>query len=267
VVRRVSVTEPALAAVSGRAELLDALLSANDANDATDAQHIATLPSQVSTPLAASYVPVVLAGAGVTGRIQALLDNAPAGSICGSRGDHVLLLIPDELEHASAETLRRVSAGIVAYGPPARPGENLRTAVQQAEQLCELASSEYGGTGIYGPEDLLVEQLMLAAPRLTRALRRRVSDALDARDPSGVLTATLRTYLSCGSVPETARLELVHPNTVGYRLSRVRDLLGLDPRVPTQAALLVLGLGVRTAADVPPYPDAVTAPSPRTARK
>jgi len=36
----------------------------------------------------------------------------------------------------------------------------------------------------------------------------------------------------------------VHANTVGYRLGRVRDLIGLDPRVPRDAALLVLGLGL-----------------------
>jgi DNA-binding PucR family transcriptional regulator len=189
-----------------------------------------------------------------------LLDAARPGSLGGHRGNRVLLLVPDAL--TGAETLQHISGGIVAYGPAASPGEDLVAAVQHAEQLADLASVEYGGTGIYGPDDLLVEQLMLAAPRLTSALRRRVTDVLAARDPSGVLGATLRTYLSCGSVPETARLEVVHPNTVGYRLSRVRDLLGLDPRVPRQAALLVLGLGVRTTPDLPPartpadaYPD------------
>jgi sugar diacid utilization regulator len=67
---------------------------------------------------------------------------------------------------------------------------------------------------------------------------------LAARDPGGVVTSTLRTYLETGSVPETARRELVHANTVGYRLGRVRELTGLDPRVPRESALLVLGLGL-----------------------
>jgi sugar diacid utilization regulator len=76
------------------------------------------------------------------------------------------------------------------------------------------------------------------------ALRRRVLDLLVRRDPSGAVVGTLRVYLETGSVPETARRELVHANTVGYRLGRVRDLTGLDPRVPRDAALLVLGLGL-----------------------
>ena len=71
-----------------------------------------------------------------------------------------------------------------------------------------------------------------------------LGDQLAARDSSGFLADTLRVYLSCGSIPETARLEHVHANTVGYRLSRVRDLTGLDPRVPRDAVLLVLGLGL-----------------------
>lgn len=239
-----------------RRELVEALLSATDPAD------VAAVSLRFSTVLASTYVPVVVAGDGIAGRIDALLDAARPGALGGHRGNRVLLLVPDELTAATAETLRHVAAGIVAYGPPASPGEDLVTAVQHAEQLADLAASEYGGTGIYGPDDLLVEQLMLAAPRLTSALRRRVTDALAARDPSGVIGATLRTYLSCGSVPETARLELVHPNTVGYRLSRVRDLLGLDPRVPRQAALLVLGLGIRTTLDPPREPISAMVPAP-----
>ena len=45
-------------------------------------------------------------------------------------------------------------------------------------------------------------------------------------------------------MPETARHEHVHVNTVAYRLTRVRELTGLDPRVPDESALLVLGLGL-----------------------
>jgi DNA-binding PucR family transcriptional regulator len=37
----------------------------------------------------------------------------------------------------------------------------------------------------------------------------------------------------------------VHPNTVAYRLRRVRELTGLDARVPTDAALLVIALKAR----------------------
>jgi hypothetical protein len=221
-----------------RREVLEALLSATDAAD------VVSVALRFSTVLAPQYVPVVVEGADVAGRIDAVLDASPEGTLGGHRGKRLLLLVPEQL--TSPESLARVSGGIVTYGECAAPGPDLVSAVAQAEQLADIAASEYGGTGVYGPDDLLIEQLMVTAPRITSALHSRVKNALAARDPGGVLASTLRTYLSCGSVPETARVELVHPNTVSYRLARVRQLLDLDPRVPRQAALLVLGLGPKT---------------------
>ncbi|MDQ1686180.1 MAG: hypothetical protein QOC82_2917 [Frankiaceae bacterium] len=207
-----------------------------------------------------TYIPVVVAGQGAATQVDELLDAAGSGSFAGQRADRILLLIPTE--QANLETLQHLSNGIVAHGPAAQPGSDLDHAVEYAGQLADLALSHSNGPGIYGPHDLLVEQFTYAAPQLAKALRNRVADTLAARDPSGILTGTLRTYLACGSVPETARLELVHANTVSYRLARVRELLGLDPRVPQQAAVLVLGLGAGPTPDVPkarnpatPYPD------------
>jgi sugar diacid utilization regulator len=118
--------------------------------------------------------------------------------------------------------------------------------VRHVEQLLVTALAEGHVDGAFGPDDLLVEQLLLGNERVTDALRRRVADVLMARDSSGVLVGSLRRYLATGSVPDTARQEHVHVNTVAYRLGRVRELTGLDPRVPQEAALLVLGLGLPT---------------------
>jgi len=223
-----------------RRELLEALLSATDAAD------VAAVALRFSTILAAQYVPVVVHGPTAASRIDAVLDVAPPGTIGGHRGHQLLLLVPDRL--TNPEALAHASGSIVAYGECSAPGTDLVAAVAQAEQLADIAASEYGGPGVYGPDDLLIEQLMVAAPRLAAVLHSRVTNALAARDSDGVLASTLRTYLSCGSIPATARIEVVHPNTVSYRLARVRDLLGLDPRVPRQAALLVLGLGLKAEA-------------------
>lgn len=223
-----------------RRELLEALLSANDAAD------VAAVSLRFSTVLAMSYVPILVTAEGAAGRIDALLDAAPRGTLCGHRGGRVLLLAPETAPDLTA--LHRVAGGLVTYSEAAAPGAHLVTAVEHAEHLAEIAAAEPGGAGIFGPDDLLIEQLMLAAPRISHTLRRRVTDVLAGRDPSGTLCSTLRTYLSCGSVPETARLLVVHPNTVSYRLSRIRDLLGSDPRIPRQAAVLVLGLGLSNLA-------------------
>lgn len=218
-----------------RRELLEALLTADDPAE------VASVSLRFSTVLAPAYVPVLVGGADVAVHIDALLAAAPAGTLGGHRGDRVLLLVPDPV--GDPARLRAVAAeSVLAYGRAAAPGPALLAEVRHVESLLETAIA--GGTkaGSYGPDDLLVEQLLLGNDRVSDALHRRVHDALLSRDPSGVLVSTLRAYLAIGSVPDAARREIVHPNTVSYRLARVRELTGLDPRVPADAALLVLGL-------------------------
>ncbi|MDQ1711557.1 MAG: hypothetical protein QOE45_1007 [Frankiaceae bacterium] len=218
-----------------RRELVEALLTA------TDPGEVAAVSLRFSTILAGSYVPVLVSGAGVASRIDALIATAPARTLGGHRGDRVLLLVPEGV--ADVTPLASHEA-LVAWGRPAAPGAALLHEVGQVEALLEAAVAEGRTAGAYGPDDLLVEQLLLGNERVAAALRRRVGDVLAARDPGGAIVSTLRAYLATGSVPETARREVVHANTVAYRLGRVRDLTGLDPRVPVDAALLVLGLGI-----------------------
>lgn len=216
-----------------RRELVEALLTA------TDPSEVAAVSLRFSTVLAPSYVPVLVAGEGVVAGIDALLAAAPAGTLGGHRGDRVLLLVPQRLERPV-----RKPGAIVAWGLPAACGRTLLAEVSSVEQLLSTAVAEGHVEGSFGPEDLLVEQLLLGNERVADALRRRVADVLVSRDSSGVLVSTLRAYLETGSVPETARREVVHANTVSYRIGRVRDLTGLDARIPVDAALLVLGLGL-----------------------
>ncbi|MBK5307431.1 MAG: helix-turn-helix domain-containing protein [Frankiaceae bacterium] len=216
-----------------RRELVEALLTANDASE------VAAVSLRFSTVLAPSYVPVLVGGEGAVAGIDALLAGAPTGTLGGHRGDRVLLLVPHRLD----APIRRGGA-VTAWGRPAQCGRELLEEVRQVERLLVTALAEGHVEGDFGPDDLLVEQLLLGNERVADALRRRVGDVLAGKDGSGVLVATLRHYLRSGSVPETARREHVHVNTVAYRLSRVRELTGLDPRVPEESALLVLGLGL-----------------------
>jgi hypothetical protein len=216
-----------------RRELVEALLTA------TDPSEVAAVSLRFSTVLAPAYVPVLVAGTGAAAGIDALLDDAPPGALGGHRGDRVLLLVPHRVDG-----LPRRDGLLTCWGRPATCGRPLLEEVHQVERLLLTALAEGRTTGHLGPDDLLVEQLLLGNERVAEALHRRVVGVLAARDPGGVVVATLRTYLESGSIPETARREMVHANTVGYRLGRVRDLTGLDPRIPRDSALLVLGLGL-----------------------
>jgi hypothetical protein len=214
-----------------RRELVEALLTA------TDPSEVAAVSLRFSTVLAPSYVPVVVLGGSAS--IDALLAEAPTGTLGGHRGERVLLLVPTRLD-----TPRPRPGSLTCWGRPATCGRALLDEVHHVERLLLTALAEGQATGAFGPDDLLVEQLLIGNERVADALRRRVLELLTRRDPSGVVLATLRTYLDTGSVPETARREVVHANTVGYRLNRVREITGLDPRIPRDSSLLVLGLGL-----------------------
>lgn len=215
-----------------RRAIVDAILEVGDAGD------VAAVAARYSLTIPRAYAPVLLYG---DCRVDRMLDAAPRDALIGERGDRILALLPDtatDVERLAAAA----GAGLVAWGDPAAPGAALLDEVQRVETVIEAARNAGHTVGAFGPDDLLVERLLATDGRVAAALRRRVLVPLAERDPDGVFAATLRTYLATGSVPATAGREHVHPNTVAYRLRRIRELTGLDPKIPTEAALLVLAL-------------------------
>ncbi|CDR05587.1 PucR family transcriptional regulator [Streptomyces iranensis] len=81
-------------------------------------------------------------------------------------------------------------------------------------------------------------------PELTAAIR---SDALGgmgvlSETGRGQLFQTVETYLRSGSLSGTAEALVCHRNTVLKRLSRFKDLTGLDPATPWDAATVRIAL-------------------------
>ncbi|MGE5589368.1 MAG: PucR family transcriptional regulator, partial [Bacillota bacterium] len=62
---------------------------------------------------------------------------------------------------------------------------------------------------------------------------------------SGDLIATLRTYLDCGGdLSETAGRLFIHPNTLRYRLDKIREITGKDVRLTEDRVNLYMALRV-----------------------
>lgn len=218
-----------------RRAIVEALLHAADPGD------VAAIAAQHSVNVAKRYTPVLLDGDDVSARVDRALTVSPEDSLAGSRGDRVLLLLPAPPE--DADVLRvAADADLAVVGDPAGPGPELLAAVHTAERVMDAAVGSGRADAVLTTDDLLLEQLMGAAPRVGATLRRRVLEPLAAHDADGIFVSTLRRYLQTGSVPQTAEDEHVHANTAAYRLNRVEEITGLDPRVPTDAALLVLAL-------------------------
>jgi purine catabolism regulator len=91
------------------------------------------------------------------------------------------------------------------------------------------------------PEKLLSELAGSAdlQPFLQAVLPLAERDRLRGSD----LIRTLHTYLATGgNVSEAADRLFLHRNSMSYRLDRVRELTGLDPRSPRARLVLQLGL-------------------------
>jgi hypothetical protein len=217
-----------------RGALLQALLAATDAPD------VAAVASEFAVSFATQYVPVLVAALDVASSIDRIAAACPTGTLSGFRSGHVVLLVPIALPD-SGQLEREAAGATIACGRPVAPGHELGTELRHTEVLLDVALAR-GSTGVLGPDDLLLDQLLATNPRVAAVLERRVLDPLREADRGGVLEETLRAYLDSGSVPATAKAVIVHPNTVAYRLGRIAERTGLDPRVPAEAALLALAL-------------------------
>jgi hypothetical protein len=222
-----------------RGALLQGLLSATDAPD------LAAVASEFAVAFAAAYVPVLVAAEGVTSGIDRIAAICAAGTLSGFRAGNVLLLVPGGVPDL-AGLQREAPGATIAHGRPAAAGRALASELRQTEVLLAVAMA-VDRAGAFGPDDLLVDQLLATNQRVAAALDRLVLAPLRLADRSGVVEATLRVYLDTGSVPATAKHEVVHPNTVSYRLHRVAERTGYDPRVPVQAAVLVLALAASSS--------------------
>lgn len=215
-----------------RGALLDSLLAAVDASDA------AAVAAEFSVTLASRYVVVLVAAPEVAAHVDRISAAAPGGSVTGVRGTHVVVLSPGVSPEPDLTAL--VPGATVAVGRPAEPGFELAAELRRAELLLSVALQV--GPGWYGADDLLLERLAVGSPQVAESLDRLVVRPLRLADRSGLMESTLRTFLQTGSIPATAEIELVHPNTVAYRLRRVAERTGYDPRVPVEATVLALAL-------------------------
>jgi sugar diacid utilization regulator len=114
----------------------------------------------------------------------------------------------------------------------------------EARDAVEIAT----GSGIRGRavafNDVLIDHMVRSSPHGDRILDQTIRPlvAYDC-ERQGDLVKTLRVYLDSGfNLTRSAETLSVHPNTVVYRLKRVKDLSGRDPYEPDDLLLLLLGL-------------------------
>ncbi len=144
----------------------------------------------------------------------------------------LLYRVPEEKPVArKAEELPAVLGGIRAGFSDVLPGlEEIGRGYRQARFA--LAAAEYRRCRSARFEDLGLLQILFSVTdtRRLEAVRQRRLGALEQYDLAhrADLTETLRTFLVCGGVVETARRLHAHRNTIVYRLARIREIVGDD---------------------------------------
>ncbi|MEA2295527.1 MAG: hypothetical protein QOE86_3166 [Solirubrobacteraceae bacterium] len=254
-----------------RRDLLDALISGKGDTAAVQSQARA-----LHITLAESYVVVVVRDAEMHGEIgreeplasRVVLDRmvattrsrvqppASSGSLLtGMRNGDLVVLYPvtgpGELEavrQACVELAQTLTADLNIGMSGSHPGLlAIGTAYAEARDAAALACRLGIRGRPLGLEELLIDHMLQAsvhAQRILDAMLRPLSDY--DREHGSELLATLAAYVRTRfNLTRTADVLTVHPNTVVYRLRRIRELSGRDPQHVDDLILLALGMKVR----------------------
>ncbi len=250
-----------------RRDLLDGLVSGQG-----DSERIRRLARSLKLSLAERYVVIVLRGADALPEEHA--DQPLASRVALRR---IVDLARRHLRSSGHPVLVGMRHGEVVALCPAEDLAAINDVRERARALAEaLAESEvcvgvggchqaigdvaagYGeardaveiavGIGIYGRplhfDEVLIDHLVRSTPHADRILDSTLRPLLsyDA-GKQAELVSTLRAYMDSGfNLSRSAETLQVHPNTVVYRLRRIRELSGRDPQDPNDLLLLFLGL-------------------------
>lgn len=250
-----------------RRDLLDGLVSGQG-----DSERIRRLARSLKLRLGERYVAVVLRGpdqlaeeqpdqalaarAALRRIVEASRRHLRANGqslLVGMRHGEVVALCPVEQPGDADEVRRRadeLAAAVgdcdvcVGVGGCHTAIADVAASYGEARDAVEIAI----GIGIRGRalhfDEVLIDHMVRSTPHADRILDSTLRPLLhyDAAKHAD-LVATLRAYMDAGfNLTRSAETLQVHPNTVVYRLRRIRELSGRDPQDPNDLLLLYLGL-------------------------
>jgi len=227
-----------------RARLLDGLLSAPP----LDATTLADMAERARWPLPRSVACLVLSGrqAGQAAR------RLSGDSLSAQLGEITCVIVPNPagLEHEARALAERLHVGI-GFGPSVAA-----TDAASSLRWARLAHDLLGGAeGVVVAEERLADVALLVAADVLAALRDSALAPLDGESERSRarLEATLLAWLRHHGSQRAMAAELaVHPQTVRYRLGRLRELFGPALEDPDRRFELELALREALAGARPP---------------
>jgi len=181
----------------------------------------------------------------------ALARRLTGDTLHGEVGDWTCIVVPDptRLEFEARAAAERL-ATVVCLGPSVALGD-AHTSMRWAGLARELPA---GGEHLVVAERRLADIALRSAPDIVAALGRTVLAPLDGESERSRarLTATLRSWLRHrGSQRAIAEELRVHPQTIRYRLRRLRELFGAALEDPDRRFELEVALRERAAGPEP----------------
>lgn len=185
--------------------------------------------------------------------VRSQLVPAAGSLLVGIRHGEVIALYPFEgpselgtarhLCSALARHLARTDAriGISSCHQGLAP---LATSYAEAREAVEIAAGNGTDGRVVAFDEVLIDSVVRASRHAGRILDATIAPLLayDA-EHKAELVPTLRSYVETGfNLTRCAEGRSVHPNTIVYRLRRIKELTGRDPHVPDDLLLLQLGL-------------------------
>jgi hypothetical protein len=196
--------------------------------------------------------------------VRRLLSVHAPSAIIAMRRDEILVLAVEsdgEPFHQGARNLADTLVGrlrnsfphsspVVGIGGDCRRLDDIAHSYEQARHAARAASSLGRADRAVSFEELGILRLLLQVPEL-RELNKFADDVFGRllqydREKGAGFLRTLSTYLkSNGSLQAAGKSLHLHPNSIAYRLGRIRDLTGLDldrydDRLLVQVALAIV---------------------------
>jgi sugar diacid utilization regulator len=153
-------------------------------------------------------------------------------------GDRAYTLVADRADLTALRTrLDRAVGGAAVRAACGSPGADggFAQSFDEAELLLSAIADDDAGQLSFDGAGILQLLLAVPAPRLRYFVRRHLGSLVD----QPALLETLRCWLDSGGSRQSVSAQLhLHRNTVGYRVGRVKSVLGVDPLDPRQRAVL-----------------------------
>jgi hypothetical protein len=173
------------------------------------------------------------------------LDTDRGILVAADEQDRPFVLLPNvcamrrtEVRALCERAMRMVSVNrpMVAAAALAPSISQLPRAIDEAQTVLHVACALRRPAGVYQLHDVPIEAALLRSPDLSTVLADRLAPMYASGAP---LLDTLIVYLDKSlDRRQAARALHIHPNTLDYRLRRIRDLTGLSPAVPRDIQIL-----------------------------